>query len=646
MDNLQNVPVDKKFSIREFCESKNYTYEAVKKMIQRNSLPEQFTVVQLSPRKRIIVEKEALNSKPKYIHPSELPADAIVKINNFLQDEQFIKPSGKPNIKKIAEYVNQHYWTIKRFIENDYKEPDEARADKGISRKFKSYKKNEIKRIKRSFEHHFQRNAQKNIQQAIREVKRELGEKIPVRLATEWTHSLLGTHTMKHYYKTFIKQFTPHIRRDLWAETENFLDVVEVDVWKIDVPFVDDEYKKKIDAELAELKSSNNKSWEKQRTKACQAECLAFIDRKTRYPLQILICPHSVSGQDVKKGLMLLIKEWGLFKQLYIDNGREFFNKDVIDFLYGIFEDEFEIDARTTNIKVVELKQEERVATAAVYSPYGKAIVERTFKQLKDSWAVYHDAYSPNQQESRKPTLQLSAVQPTLDFNELAKSLMEFIFNKYIYEERPEMYLNPGRTKAAEENQDRPKSIDEAFQRAYASPSFERRDVDSYLLAYHYAEKMQGTFREGVIRVTYKSYILRLIPDNIESMFDYANKKKALTVIINPSNIFEAWLFDGKKKITRAEDPRFNNEMGVGLDRANYIQKIQNKVVRASKRKMKLIDEYEAVQKTERVNNKFSESDFNPEVDINESIEYESRETYSIEDENNTESHSIWDLDD
>lgn len=645
MDYLQNVPVEKQYTVNQFAKKLSVDPSAVRYMILDNRLPNDFEVIQLSPRKRIIVEKEALNSKPKYIHPSELPADAIVKINNALQDEQFIKPSGKPNIKKIAEYVNQHYWSVKRYIEKDYKEPDEARADKGVSRKFKNYKKSDFKKIKRSFEYHFQRSAQKNLQQALREVKKELGEDIPVRLASEWRHALLGTHTMKHYYRRFIKNFVPHARFDKWGETKHYLDVVEVDVWPVDVPYVDNNYKEEINKQLDELKKHNIKKWEKQRVKACTAEALVFIDRKTRDILQLLLCEHSVSGSDVKKGLMLLFQEHGAFKQLYIDNGREFFNKEVIDFVYAILNDVDEFDDRETGIKITELKEEGRLQTAAAYQPYGKGIVERFFKTLKDRWAVYHDAYSPSQKDSRKPTLKLSAVQPTLNFNELGISLRKYIEEEYIHEKRPEMFLDPGRTKDADVNQGRPTTIYEARERAYANPDFKPRPVDPYKLAYHYAEKIKATFREGVCRISYKTYVLRYTPDNPEEMLDYLFKKKAVTVLINPANIYEAWFFDGKKLLTRAEDPRYEKERGTGIERASYLQKKQNKAIRAFKKHQKLIDEYEAELKNKPGKREYTKADYNPDVSIKQTS-CKDFEVEEVVEKNNSESNSIWDLDD
>lgn len=624
MELLQNIPAEKQYTIEQFANHKGVTPEAVRLMIWRNKIPENFEVIKISERKRIIVEKSALQKdEPKYIHPSEMPADVIVNINNCLSATLFIKPSGKPNIKKIAEHVQQHYWTVKRFIEGSYKAKDEARADKGVSRKFKRYKTQSLKQIRRCFEKHFQSSAQINVQQAIRAVKKELGEEIPVRLAAEWKHALLGTHTMKHYYRTFIKKNCPHIRRDLWGETANFMDVVECDVWPVDVPFIDDETRKQIDEELQALKHSNYEQWEKQRTKAYRAEMLAFIDRKTRYPLQILICPHSVSAVDVKKGLMLLIKQWGMFKQLYIDNGREFFNETIIDFLYGLFNEEKSWTPRATNQKVIELKQEERIGTSKAYAPYGKGLVERFFRENKDRWASYQTAYSPNRFESRKPTLRLSAVQPTLNFNELAQSLMEFIYNDYLKEERPEMFLNPGRTKEAECNIGRPVTIEEAFDRAYGSPEYIKTEVSNELLAFHYAQKFKVTFREGTIRLTYKTFVLRYVPDDeyIENFIAYTEKKKALTLILNPANIYECWIYDGNKKIGRATDIRFSNDKGTGIDRANYINKKQNAVIAVTRKRMRLIDEYESLVREERITNKFTEADFNPEIKIEESFE-------------------------
>lgn len=659
-EHLDNIPDEHKFTIAQFAEKLKLDDSAVRYMIKDNRLPEGFTLLKLSERKRYIVKEEAIKKteKPKYIHPSELQPDVIVKIDNCMKEQKFFKPSGGINISKIAKAVNQHYYTIYYYLNNKFKDSNEARADKGLSRKFKKYSKSYRNQIQDCFNKHYLESAIKNTTQAIRLVERELGETIPRRLAGDWAKRLDAPHEAKHQYKRAIKKHIPHWRNDNWGEIENFLDVVQTDVWKIDVPFVDEETRKKIDEELDELKKKNIKQWEKQRTKALTAYLLSFIDLKTRKPLQAIICAHSVSAQDVKKGMMLIMMEFGEVGKWYLDNGHEYINDKAIQFLYGMNFHNVEFVEGNENLQLQELKEADKLVTSKPYSPYGKGCQERMFGIIKERWASYHIAYSPNQVESRKPTLRLSAVQPTLKFEELGSSLKNYLDNEYINEERPDMFLDPRRTKDADVNRDRPKSIIEAFDRAWMR--FEKKEVDSELLAYHYADKFKGTFRNGSIIKTYKTFVLQYVPyDNnaFDLMFDYAYREKAVTVIINPQNIFQAWFYDGRIKICEARDERFNETMGWGYDRATYRQKIQQQAERSMKRAKKKIEEYESIKPENIYTKTWDENSLNPQVEIkndSDSIEDNLIEQYFENEDNEIEINesdsesgnvNIWDLD-
>jgi len=525
-----------------------------------------------------------------YKHPSEMSAANIVRITNALGDAKFKKPNGKPNIRKISDHVQEHYFTVKRFIEGAYKKPDEFRADKGRMRKFKNSQLQKL--VKETFVKWFTANAQQNVAYATYKTELETGYKIPVHIAYEWGRTLSGAHDFKHYYKTFIKKHTPHLHIDNWGEVENFLDVVITDVNKIDDPFIPETERGKINLELDALRKTNKKKWETQRTKAATAYQLTFIDRKTRFPLLTVVCPHSVSGSDVKKGMMRVIKKWGLPKKWYLDNGREFVNEETIQFLYGVYSGEMEWNQSCTNLQVVELCEQGTTEFSIPYQPYGKGTQERQYRIIKDEHFAFSPSYSPNQVESRKPSLQLSAVQPEKFFEELAKDLDEFIYGDFLTRPR-EMFLHPGYTATHEINLNRPKTILEAFNTAYQT--YEPAVVDEFLLAYHYADKRMKTFREGCIEFTYKKIKLQYIPEDPALLREYSFVKEAITVLMDPQQIYHCWLFDGKKLLCEAKDIRYETNIGISKDRASYIDKLRTKAIRAQRSYNRLIGEIDNV---------------------------------------------------
>jgi hypothetical protein len=543
-------------------------------------------------------------------------SDQIVDINNMISSPEFTKPSGKPNLALISEKLNVEYHSLRRYVTGFYK-GESPRADKGQVRKFE---KKLVKNLKDRFEAWYLGNAQKNVKQAIYKVQLETGNSIPLQKAYEWARTLDSGHDFKHYYKTFISRHVPHISRDNFGETENFLDVVLMDVWKIDDPFIPETEREKLNNELESLKNSNKKQWEKQRSKASTAYALSFIDAKTAYPLTIVLCPHSVSGSDVKKGLMRLIQKWGIPKRWYLDNGKEFVNRETIDFLYGVHSGEMEWNPSCTNLKTVELIDDNNLIFAKPYSPYGKGRLERQFRIWKDEHAAYSPSYSPNMNESRKPGLELSCVQPVQFFEGLAKDLDGFIYGEFLTRER-EMFFHPGFTRSHEINVNRPKTIQEAFSLAYSN--YTPRYVDEFLLAYHYADKRKATFRSGVVAFTHKQIKLSFIPLHPENLLGYSHINEAITVLMDPQNYYHCWLFDSNRLLGEAQDIRYQKNLGISKDRASYINKIQNKAIRAQRRFNNLVDEIQNIRPSPVEDSKvnefgcFIDATDNDEVSVN-----------------------------
>ena len=262
-----------------------------------------------------------------------------------------------------------------------------------------------------------------------------------------------------------------------------------------------------------------------------------------------------------------------------MDNGREFINDEVIQFLYGVYSNEMEFLPGATNQKIVMLKDDRSLETSRSYQPYGKGRMERQFLHWRMEHCSYSDSYSPNQVESRKPTLALSAVQPTKDFNGLAKDLHEYVYGEFINKPRPSMFQHPGYTATHEENKNRPQTIKEAFEISYQT--YERVTPDKFLLAYHYSNKLQKTYKKGAIEFTYNSIVLQYMPtvEGYEAMSPYAYRDKAITVLMDPENIFHCWFFDGKKLLCEARDIRYEKNIGIGKDRASHIKKLQSAAI-------------------------------------------------------------------
>ena len=290
------------YTIQQFADYKNVSERWVQQLIVKDNLPSGYKLFEKSKKERYIIKDKV--EKPVYKHASKLTAGEVLFINNALVDENYKSPSGKPNISAIARYAEVHKTTVKRFVEGDYKKKDESRADKG---KCRILNKKDLKFLKGKFINYYLASAEKIVQQAIWKVEMEHKVKLDGQRCYQWADEVKGVHTIKHFYKRFIAEHTPHMHSDNWGEVINFLDEVMGDVWPIDDPFIPDEVKKAIDEELGKLKASDRKKFVKQRTKAYTAEALVFIDRKSAYPLVVLICPHSVSGADTKKAIMKLL---------------------------------------------------------------------------------------------------------------------------------------------------------------------------------------------------------------------------------------------------------------------------------------------------------------------------------------------------
>ena len=502
------------------------------------------------------------------------------------------KKTGKPNYSKIAMKLNINMYALRRFLTGEFKPKDQPRADKGKSRKLTKAQEDIAHRF---FKKWFTESAEKNVKLALYHVKKETGISIPERRAYKWAKKLQPAHMLRHDYKNFIRKYQYHQRRDLWGDYENFLDLVVSDVWKIDDPFVPEKDRQAIDDELAELKTKNIHKWMKIRSKAATAYALVFMDVKTRYILDVEICPHSVCGADVKKGLFNVINEYGEPKQWLLDNGHEYINEQTIDFLFGIHMGplgEYILTKGDTDEKKAQLKEEEKMINSEPYHPQSKGMIESFFKTLRMEWATYSISYSPNQVESRKPSEKISSVQPIKSLYDLALSLLQYLEGDYLDRERS-VYLSPFLTAAHPTNQARPKRIRDGFTTAYSD--YEKKTIDPYILSYHYAEKHKGDYIAGQIRFTDKlsKEIFYYFPKNQEAMDGHLGEK--LTFIIDPACRWRCWIYSGDKLLSEATDLRRENGAPLTRDTAATMGKLRRKVISLERKRLAAIEEIEAI---------------------------------------------------
>ncbi len=499
-------------------------------------------------------------------------AEVILKIGDLVADKRFQLADQKPNVRKIAEELGLEYFKLYRFLNNKYKEIS-SRADKGKSRKIIS---DYAPIVYDTFKQIFLSNAQQNVQLTKYRVEKELGIAVPHHLAYAWARELSGTHSYLHYRKDFQQNYFPRLRRDNWGEIENFLDVVIGDAHKIDFTYIQDSERDKINAELEELKRTDIKKWKSQRFKASTAYALCFMDQKTGYIVGYMICAHSVSGHDVKRLMAKVIKEYGLPKQWYLDNGSEFNNKDVFDFITGIYTHH----ARATNTGIYN-----PIVNAKPYSPQGKGKLERFFKTFKDELSSFQESYSPNPAQSRKPDLHLTSPAPVLTFRELAGKIHNWMEDEYNNRPRT-IFYHPGYDHKHPININRPTTVTDAFTSAFST--YKPRVIDTEILAYHFAERIPVTLKNNMVKVKYGLVNLELIVDEIEKVAMYSHQTRALTLFLDPTNIYRGVLYSGYTKLTTCADMRAY-EFTSSADKLNYINKIQSKVERYERKKSQLV---------------------------------------------------------
>lgn len=539
------------------------------RLIKQNKLPEGYALVKDDAN---ILAKITPIKKIEYKHPSLLTAETIVKINQLLADPSTPRKAGKVNLQYVANQVAEHYTTISRFVNHQFKKDGEHRADKGKCRKLTRREEASAKEI---FETLLLRDAQRKVALAIEKTEMNCGIKIPRRKAYEWAEALKTAHRRKHNPKDLLLNKGFHVIRDLWAEYENFNDCVCADEWKVD--------------EFGVWIHSNDTNYN---GASATAYIVAFQDMKTRH-VELLITQGSVTTQDTIKAALNWVLKFGRPKKFLFENAKTWKNEQFLRFVLGLYDDnQSGIEFAEPNYLYAEDINSESIIRTRVGRPEGKP-VERTFRIIKDEFCAYSESYSPNMFESRKPNMDSGSPEITRSFEQLRIDLINYMQNDFINRERI-MFKNRMLSLTHEDNKARPASIAEAFNLAYAT--YIRVDVDPLRLAYLYADKykrkLNGFQFEFIYPVSKERMIY--IPDDISAILSHLDREVVL--LVNQYNIYTGWLFDAKGKlITSCADVRMKGV--VSRDQANQLGKANAELLRASKRQIKALEEKERLKK-------------------------------------------------
>jgi len=388
------------------------------------------------------------------------------------------------------------------------------------------------------FHDFYLQNAQRNAALALHLVERKFpGVRIPYHYALDWAAELNAVHTATHYASKFENEYTPHIRRDLWAEYE-FLEQVLFDCWKADL-------------------------WVTENGKQTQPMVIACIDLKTRHVLAWKSVTHSVTGEDVVDVALALVYKYGRPGQILLDNGSEFSNELVMRFLQGCYTTE-------------EHEVKERVIFSEAYHPQSKAALERLFRIFKDEFCAFTPSYSPNQFESRKPTKRLSHVQGDWTLGEFRTNFQMYLNGLFLTRPRS-MWQDPKHTRAHEVNRARPSTMSEALDRAYRT--FTPNEIETSRLAVLYAKKFRKRLRGGIFRVTYLGEQMLYVPAELP----VERYNETFDVLINPLDLSQAWVLtlDGAMLCEAVDYARRNvaGEVRLTRESAGQVRKLRNKAV-------------------------------------------------------------------
>lgn len=456
---------------------------------------------------------------------------------------------------QVAKKYGVSYHTIYR-VWKEGKTERKKRADAG------SKKKEVPPEAMKMFESIIVQNAQRvNVKYAYDIVCRQFhGEVFSLRRFRERAQELKPERLAYHQASKFEQQYTPRIRRDLWAEFE-YMDEVTLDGW-----VVPDRVLK-----TWGLGKLTNKKF-KHNGKDVSFVIIAAKESKTGEVLAFRAFEKSVTADDVLSVLLDVVYSHGRPSRWLLDNGTEFTNEPVQRFLRGLYNTE-EHDAKT------------RIIFSEPYQPYGKGRHERQHKIWKDEFSAFSRSYSPSQRESRKPTRELSYVKPSHTLAEWTEQFEAYLNS--VFMERPRvMWMNPDYSPKHEINVDRPKTMREAIARAYQN--YEPVKVEAQRLAFLYAKKFRDTLKHGVFKSPAKISPRKLVYLPEGEGIPLNRYHETFEVVVNPTNLFQAWICDlNGNLVCEAWDLRGKNSVNgmevPNKDIASEYRKKRNKLAKLAR---------------------------------------------------------------
>jgi hypothetical protein len=502
-------------SFEQFACQKKLSIQYVRKMAitsdylfidhagMRYDLTQDGTHANGTPRYFVIVKDDARKKK----HLSNEQREMVLSELNAMNAK-----NESDAVSKIAKKYDVSYWSVYRMWKNPERVQRKARADRGTTKK-------EIPAAALvMFDSIYIQNAQcANVQLAYNLMRRQFeGVDLPIRYFRARAREIEPQRLLFHQESKFEQKHTPRVRRDLWSEFE-FLEQVSLDGWT-----VPDRVLKSWGMEdLTKTKFKYN-------GKDVSMVCVFAFDSKTRYPLAWKAFEKSVSQDDVLGVLLDVVYNWGRPSTWLLDNGTEFTNESVQRFLRGLY---------TTQ----DHETKTRVIFSEPYQPYGKGSHERQHRIFKDEFCAFSRSYSPSQEESRKPTRQLSYVKPTHTLSEWIEKF-EVYLNGYYREAQRTSWMNPSYKSHHEENANRPRSLKDAFDRAYKS--FEPFKIDPMKLAFLFSRKFRSGIKQGVFvtpaAISAKKIVY--VPDG--EGIPCERYSETFEVVVNPANMYQAWICD------------------------------------------------------------------------------------------------------
>jgi transposase InsO family protein len=533
--------------VRMLAESNHYTaieadgtrYELMREGTHRNGSPRYFVVVNDDPRK-----KKHLSDEQRELVLNDLNA---LNANNEVDA-----------VSKVAKKYGVSYWSVYRLWKNPERVIRKARVDRGATKKDVPAAAVEM------FDSIYIQNAQcGNVQLAYNIMRRQFqGGELPLRYFRRRGKEIEPLRLRYHQESKFEQKYTARVRRDLWSEFE-FLEQVSLDGWTVP----DRVLKSWGMDDLTKNKFKYN-------GKDVSMVCVFAYDSKTRYPLAWKAFEKSISQDDVLSVLLDVVYNWGRPSTWLLDNGTEFTNEAVQRFLRGLY---------TTQ----EHETKSRIIFSEPYQPYGKGAHERQHRIFKDEFCAFSRSYSPSQQESRKPTRQLSYVKPTHTLSQWIESFEGYL-NGYYREAERISWMNPDYKPHHAENANRPHTLNDAFNRAYKM--FTPVKIDPMKLAFLFAKKFRSKIKYGVFSTPAAISARKLVyvPDG--EGIPCERYSETFEIVVNPTNMYQAWICDlNGNCICGAWDLRGKNRIDVPTrETSTAYRKIRNQLKKRTKEVAKL----------------------------------------------------------